>query len=54
MKIQKNILSILVIIIGVFLFVYAEIKDSPGGQLVGMVVVIGAVLGLINRGKKKK
>jgi len=35
----------LALIIGVFLFVYGEYDDSPGGQLLGLVmIVIGVVI----------
>jgi len=42
---------VLVILIGVFLFIYGEIDDSPGGQLIGLLVVIVGIVGIF---KKKK
>ena len=44
--------SLVAIVLGCALFVYAEIDDSPGGQLIGMVVVIGSVLNLIKKNKR--
>ena len=35
------------------MFIYGGIDDSPGGQLIGMVVVISAVLGLVYGYKRK-
>ena len=44
-KIIFAILITLTLIIGVFLFVYGEYDDSPGGQLLGLVmIVIGVVV----------
>lgn len=45
-------LSILAIPIGVLMFVYADIDDSPGGQLIGLVIVILGIVGLIRTKKK--
>ena len=44
---------ILAILIGIFLFVYGEFDDSPGGQLIGLLAVIVGIVGLI-RGRRKK
>jgi drug/metabolite transporter (DMT)-like permease len=52
MTIKRVIFSVLAILAGLLMFVYAGIDDSPGGQLIGMVVVIGGVLGLI-KGRKR-
>jgi hypothetical protein len=46
-KIVKNILFILLIPLGAFMFVYAGIDDSPGGQLIGLVVAILGIIGFI-------
>ncbi len=43
---------ILVILIGVFMFIYGEYDDSPGGQLIGLIVIIACVVGLIKSKKK--
>jgi len=46
-KLIKIILFILAIPAGVLMFVYAGVDDSPGGQLIGVVVVIIGIVGLI-------
>lgn len=51
MKIVKIIVSILAILFGAFLFVYGEFDDSPGGQVMGLVIIILGVVGVI---KSKK
>lgn len=40
------------ILFGVFMVVYGEFDDSPGGQLIGLLAVIVGVVGLIKRKKK--
>jgi hypothetical protein len=52
MKKIKLLCFALAIPFGVFMFVYGEIDDSPGGQLLGLLAVIIGVVGLI-RSKKK-
>jgi len=42
------------ILLGGFMFVYAEIDDSPGGQLLGLIVVIIGITGIIKWFKKRK
>lgn len=44
--------SILAILIGALMFVYAEIDDSPGGQLIGLIVTIVGVVGLVRSRRK--
>jgi len=43
---------ILAILFGAFMFVYGEFDDSPGGQLIGLLVIIISIAGLI-KGKAK-
>ncbi|MBT3230405.1 hypothetical protein HN358_01290 [Candidatus Uhrbacteria bacterium] len=43
----KVLLFILAILTGVFMFVYAGIDDSPGGQLIGVIVSIFGAVSLI-------
>ena len=43
---------VLAILLGVFMFVYGEFDDSPGGQLLGLVVAIIGIVGLIKSKKK--
>ena len=45
-------LSILAILFGAFMVVYGGIDDSPGGQLLGLVVAIVGIVGIIKRRKK--
>jgi len=40
------------ILFGIFMFVYGEYDDSPGGQLLGLVVAIVGVVGLIKNKRK--
>jgi hypothetical protein len=32
---------------GVFMFIYGGYDDSPGGQLLGVVLAVGGIVGLI-------
>jgi len=43
---------ILAILLGIFMFVYGGFDDSPGGQLIGVIVIIIGIIGLIKRKKK--
>jgi len=43
---------ILAILIGVFMFVYGEVDDSPGGQMIGLLAIIIGIIGLIKSKKK--
>ena len=43
---------IIAILIGGFMFVYGEIDDSPGGQLLGLLVAIIGIVGVIKNKKK--
>ena len=49
----KIIISILAILLGALLFVYGGYDDSPGGQMIGVVAVIGGIVGIIKIRKKK-
>ena len=51
-KVVKILLSLFVILISVLMFVYAGIDDSPGGQLIGVVVGVLGISGLIMSVKK--
>lgn len=48
----RLLISILVILFGVFLVVYGGIDDSPGGQLLGLVLAIIGTVGVIKSRKK--
>jgi len=52
-KYHRRILYfVIAILLGVFMFVYGEFDDSPGGQLIGLVAIIIGIVGLIKRKKK--
>ena len=44
--------SILAILAGGFLFVYGGYDDSPGAQLLGLIIVIIGIVGIVKSGKK--
>lgn len=44
---RKILYFIFAILFGVFMFVYGELDDSPGGQLIGLIVSIIGVIGLL-------
>lgn len=48
----KMIYFILAILLGVFIFVYGGYDDSPGAQLLGLIIFIIGVVGLIKNKKK--
>lgn len=41
------------ILLGVFMFVYDEMDDSPGEQLLGFVAVVLGVMGIIKSRKRE-
>ena len=43
---------IMLILSGIFMFVFGEYDDSPGGQLIGVVVVIVGIIGMIKTKRK--
>jgi len=45
----KILIYILAIVFGVFLFVYGGYDDSPGGQMLGLVVVTVSIVGIAKR-----
>ena len=52
MKKIKILYFIIAILIGVFMFIYGEIDDSPGGQLIGLLAVIMGIVGVIKKKSK--
>jgi len=54
MKKSRILYYILAILIGIIMFVYAEIDDSPGGQMIGLIVAIIGIAGVIKWFKKRK
>ncbi|MFA5076782.1 MAG: hypothetical protein WC480_05240 [Patescibacteria group bacterium] len=53
-KTIKIILFTLVILVGLFVFVYGGYDDSPGAQLLGVLIVAGGVIGIIKVNKKHR
>lgn len=49
---SRIILSILAILFGAFMFVYGGYDDSPGGQLLGLLVFIIGIVGVVKSKKK--
>ena len=49
---SRMLYFVLVILFGVFMFVYGEVDDSPGGQMIGLLAVIIGIVGLIASKKK--
>jgi hypothetical protein len=52
-RIWRTIFVILAIALGGFMIVYGGYDDSPGGQLLGVLIAIGGIVGLIREKKKK-
>jgi len=52
MKIIKIIGFIILILLGMFIFVYGGYDDSPGAQLLGLIIFIIGIVNLV-KGKKK-
>jgi len=48
----KILCFVLAILLGIFMFIYGEVDDSPGGQLIGVIIVIVSIVGLIKSRKK--
>jgi len=49
---RKILYFVIAILFGGFLFVYSEFDDSPGGQLLGLIIVVVGIIG-VARSKKK-
>ena len=48
---RKIAFSIIAILFGIFMFVYGGYDDSPGAQLLGLLLVIFGIVGIV---KSKK
>lgn len=48
----KLLIFVLIMLFGVFMIVYGEYDDSPGGQLLGLVLVIISIVGVVKAVKK--
>lgn len=51
-RIWRMILSIFAIALGAFFVVYGGYDDSPGAQLIGLLIVIGGIVGVVKSRKK--
>jgi hypothetical protein len=51
-RFTKVVCSILVILFGIFLFIYGGWDDSPGAQLLGFVVAALGTIGAVKSNKK--
>ena len=49
----KLLLFFFAIPLGAFLFIYGEIDDSPGGQLIGVVIGVLGVFLLVSKRKSE-
>jgi len=43
---------VLAILFGIFMFIYGEYDDSPGGQGLGLVAVIVGIIGIVKTKNK--
>jgi len=48
----KALSFVILILFGIFMFVYGEYDDSPGGQLLGLLAVVVGIIGVIKSRKK--
>jgi len=51
---KSKVVLIIVILLGLFMFVYGGYDDSPGGQGLGLLAVIIGITGMVKRRKKPK
>lgn len=51
MEKRKILYAVLMTLVGASLFVYGGIDDSPGGQLIGLVLVVVGVVGVVKNKK---
>lgn len=49
----KILLFILLLPVGVFFFVFGEFDDSPGGQLLGILMFLAGIIGLVRIRKNR-
>jgi hypothetical protein len=48
----KMLSFLLAILFGVFMFIYGGYDDSPGGQLLGLLIVIVGIVGILRKKKR--
>jgi len=51
-KKRRILYSVLVMLVGVFMFIYGGVDDSPGGQMIGLLAIIIGIVGVITSRKK--
>jgi len=44
--------SIIGILLGIFIFIYGGYDDSPGAQLLGVIIVVLGIVGIVKSRKK--
>jgi len=49
---RRILYFVLAILLGVLMFIYGEYDDSPGAQLLGLLVAISGIIGLVKNKKK--
>lgn len=49
---QKTLYFIITISFGLFIFIYGGYDDSPGAQLLGLIIFIIGIVGLVRNRKK--
>ena len=54
MTMLKVLASLLAIGLGAFFVVYGERDDSPGGQLLGLVIAVAGIIGAIRIIRNRK
>ena len=52
MNVWRLVYSALAIVFGVFLVIYGGMDDSPGAQLLGVVIVILGIVGIVKSKKR--
>jgi len=54
-KIYFKILGfVILILLGIFMFAFGEYDDSPGGQLLGLIMAITGIVGLVKNKKNSR
>ena len=49
----KIVLFIFAILFGIFIFIYGGYDDSPGAQMIGLIIFIVGVVGIKKRQKEE-
>lgn len=49
---RRVLIPILAILLGVFLVIFSEYDDAPGGMLLGFLVIIAGIISIIKSKKK--